>query len=194
MAIATLGVGSLVLNAGVIVVEVAVGRSPSTGDIAGVMNYLWAFAPGMILAELNARRPDLLPRLGRAPVLVAGVALLAVSTAIGPLVIDPVAAVGAVLVIGWLLVRPLSPRLVPAAVALGALSYSFYLWHEWLVPLVDRPTPTFAGGLLALGLSVAVATVVYLLVERPMIAVGRSVAALAEPDGRQSTPAGLPSR
>jgi peptidoglycan/LPS O-acetylase OafA/YrhL len=49
------------------------------------------------------------------------------------------------------------------------LSYSVYLWHEAIIDAVDRPTPTWIGGLVALILTVAAAAVMYVAVERPAL-------------------------
>lgn len=174
--IASIGIGSLAFSAIVIAVEVALGRRVSSGDLGFVWNYLWAFAPGMALAHVLAWRPLSAERLANAGFLVAGIGLLAVSAAIGPLLFDPIAAIGTMLVIGWLVAHRLHRRLVPLATALGAISYSLYLWHEWIVPSVDRPVSTWLGSALALGLSIAVASAVFVAVERPLISVGRRVA------------------
>jgi peptidoglycan/LPS O-acetylase OafA/YrhL len=90
-----------------------------------------------------------------------------------PGAILPVA--GALLVIAGLQGRmPLSPvgRLLSsrAAVSIGLISYSLYLWH-WPVFVLFRWTVGFstpAQKLLALGLAVALSLISYVLVEKPL--------------------------
>lgn len=135
-------------------------------------SFIWAFVPGMLVAELQHR--NLLAGAATALVPVAGIVLIAVSVTFDPPpALDLPAGIGAGLLIAHVVARPNLPAIVvrPALIA-GALSYSFYLWHEAIIPAVDRPA-TWSGAAVALVLSTGVSTVIYLAVERPSIELGR---------------------
>jgi peptidoglycan/LPS O-acetylase OafA/YrhL len=143
----------------------------------------------MLVAELHGR--DGLGRAASAWVGLAGIGLIGVSVAVDlPSSFDLAAGVGAGLVIAYLVARPELPAalVTPAAVA-GALSYSLYLWHEALIPAIDRPA-TWSGAAIALILSIAVAAVVYWVVERPCIELGKR---LSRRRGGQARDARAPS-
>jgi peptidoglycan/LPS O-acetylase OafA/YrhL len=133
------------------------------------MTRAWEFLAGAAVAVL---RPA--PRAAaRAPLGWTGLVLLAVAAAgihaddpfPGFLAAVPVAATVCLLLagggLGWLEARPM--------VALGDLSYSWYLWH-WPAIVVTRTClPDLAGGpVLAALLSLVPAALAYRLVERPI--------------------------
>jgi peptidoglycan/LPS O-acetylase OafA/YrhL len=124
---------------------------------------VWAFVPGMLVA-LWADRPQL-----RSPfVLVAGIVLLILGTTAPWASIDLPSAFGAFLVVGWVVaVAPDLRRLTSPAAAGAAISYSVYLWHGDLLASFDP--------LAALALTIAVATLIYVVVERPSIDLGRAL-------------------
>ena len=88
----------------------------------------YAFVPGMILAVVEIKHPELFRRLASHLVLALGTALVVVGCIT---MADPIAlptGVGTVLVIAWLV-----QHRVPAARAfafLGGASYAMYLWHR----------------------------------------------------------------
>ena len=142
--------------------------------------WAWAFVPGMLVAQLAQKRPDLIARSAKPLVPLAGVALLTMSIVPDIRYPDIPAAVGAALLIAWLLTRPAPGRRVAAVlIAGGALSYSFYLWHEALM-FVDRPVSPI-GIVFALLLSGTVAAGVYVVVERPMIRLARRLTVVRRP-------------
>jgi peptidoglycan/LPS O-acetylase OafA/YrhL len=124
---------------------------------------VWAFVPGMLVA-LWADRPQL-----RSPlVLVAGIALLIVGTTAPWASIDLPSAFGAFLVVGWVVaVAPDLRRLTSPAAAGAAISYSVYLWHGDLLASFEP--------LAALALTTAISTLIYVVVERPSIRLGRAL-------------------
>jgi peptidoglycan/LPS O-acetylase OafA/YrhL len=118
----------------------------------------YAFVPGMLLAALEVKQPAAFAELGRAPLLIAGLALILAGTLSTALPIDIGPLVGAPLVIGWLLHhRVMGAR---ALVFIGGSSYALYLWHYDLFQFFGA-----AGILVALLGSVAS----WLLVERPIL-------------------------
>jgi peptidoglycan/LPS O-acetylase OafA/YrhL len=140
------------------------------------MSWAWAFAPGMIVAHLAVQRPDVLAKAAHPLVPLAGTVLVALSVVPNISFPDIPAAIGAAMWLAWLLnLRPAGPRLSGVMVAAGALSYSFYLWHEALMG-PDRP-PSVPGALAVLLLTAAVSTAVYALVEAPAIRLGRRLTA-----------------
>lgn len=159
---------SVTATLGIMAVRLGMDGQVTTRELTTVVSFAWAFVPGMIVALLPAvRRP--------AWWAVAGIALIALSCWLDlAIYLDLAAGVGAGLLIAYLVGRPSIPRWAerPAIVA-GALSYSVYLWHEALVPALDRPTSTWAGGATVIGLTVAIAAVIYVLVERPAIRLGQ---------------------
>ncbi len=58
-------------------------------------------------------------------------------------------------------------------VTAGALSYSVYLWHAAIIPIVDPRPAMWLGTLFAMTTTLAVAGVVYYTIERPAITLGR---------------------
>lgn len=124
---------------------------------------VWAFVPGMLVA-LWADRPQL-----RSPlVLVAGIALLIVGTTAPWASIDLPSAFGAFLVVGWVVaVAPDLRRLTSPAAAGAAISYSVYLWHGDLLASFEP--------LAALALTTTISTLIYVVVERPSIRLGRAL-------------------
>jgi len=134
--------------------------------------WAWAFVPGMILAQVAVTRPDLLRRASSWVVPLAGLCLLAISVVPDIKWPDIPSAAGSALLLAWLLTRPApSARIAGVMLVGGALSYSFYLWHEALMA-VDRPVSP-VGILLALLISGSVAAVSYVVVERPAIQLAR---------------------
>jgi len=118
---------------------------------------LWAFIPGMLAALLER------PRLGHPVVLAVGIILLAVGTRSLWISTDLASGLGAGLVVVWAAARrPNLGRLVPVATAGAALTYAAYLWHADLLML----TPNVA---VAVAATLAVASVSYLAVERPIL-------------------------
>lgn len=166
------GVASLVATLAVMVVRVSTAGVVTTAEVGTFVSFAWAFVPGMLVAQL---RPTRVP----AWVATAGVALIGLSVVIDPPpYLDLFAGMGAGLVIAYLVSRRTFPGgLAPVAELLGALSYSFYLWHEAIVSAVDRPSSTWSGVVVALALTTVIAAVVYAVVERPAIGLGRRLSA-----------------
>jgi peptidoglycan/LPS O-acetylase OafA/YrhL len=139
---------------------------PSVSTIA---SYIWAFVPGMVVAELEQRGTFAKP----IPVIAVagGFGLIGASSALNaPSYFDVLASIGAALLIAFVVSRPTAGgRFDRVFLAAGALSYSVYLWYEAIINAVDRPTPTWIGGLTAAILTVAIAAVMYVGVERPAL-------------------------
>jgi peptidoglycan/LPS O-acetylase OafA/YrhL len=133
---------------------------------------LWAFVPGMILATLEA---DGRLNVGRRAA-AAGVVLFAAGAYVHMPLIDVISAAGAFLLVGWFAGLKLSGRVAAAAAAAGALSYGVYLWHGdvllWIAGQVGNAWISIG---LAAGITLAMAAVCYLAVERPAIELARRV-------------------
>jgi peptidoglycan/LPS O-acetylase OafA/YrhL len=171
-ALVSIGASSVILTVSIMVVSIMVSGVVTSPSLQTFASFVWAFIPGMLVAELQHR--GRLSGARSAWVGLAGVGLIAVSVIVDlPASLDLAAGVGAGLVIAHLVARPELPRALVAPVAVaGALSYSFYLWHEALIAALDRP-PTWIGAAFVLALSLGVAAVVYWFVERPCIALGK---------------------
>jgi len=158
--------------AGMVAYARLVGFIP-TDVLVSFPSYLWAFVPGMIVAELEQR--GVFARPLPPAVLAAGFGLITASALTNPWpFFDLPASLGGAALIAFVVSRPTAGRRFDRLfAAVGALSYSIYLWHESVILAVDWPTPTIARTLLAAAITVAVATVVYLAVELPAIRLGR---------------------
>ncbi len=166
------GLGLVSFGASVVVLYDLSGGLANRAQVVSLLPFfLWAFVPGMLLAILDVRG-----RLGifRNPLWVipgAQLVLLGVAFAIWASV-DLVTTAGAMLLVAWCVAR--RPALGPWAAWAGGLSYAIYLWHEDVIRAVLRLGPTGApAAVLALALTLVVAAVSYLVVERPAIALGR---------------------
>lgn len=158
---------SILVTVAIMVIRIGTTGQVTTLEVQTAVSFAWAFVPGMIVAQLPAiRRP--------AWVGLAGVTLIALSCWRDlPIYLDLAAGAGAGMVIAYLVGRPSIPKWTERpALAAGALSYSVYLWHEALVPAIDRPS-TWGGAVAVVGLTVLIAAVVYVLVERPAIRLGQ---------------------
>ena len=138
----------------------------------------WAFVPGMWLAL----RPDDDRRFASSWILVGGIALLVVGTFSPWASVDVPSALGSLFVVGWTVARrPALGLLAPLAAAGAALTYSMYLWHVDVIR-------AFGGGPASVIAGLAIASVIYVLIERPILRLGRadrssSVPAAAAPIG-----------
>jgi peptidoglycan/LPS O-acetylase OafA/YrhL len=150
---------SLVGSALMIATLAVLGFGPLPGFFFNTYpSMLWAFAPGMFVAALEARG---LTR-GAVALWPVGIAMTAAGLWIGWVpMFDVVTAFGAALVVAAAVdAGPWPSWAVRGAAAGGALSYSVYLWH---LPLIE------AYGWAAVPATLLVAVVVYTLVERPAI-------------------------
>ena len=183
-----IGAASVLTTVAIMTIAIASAGTVRSTDIQTFASFAWAFVPGMLVAQ---RRPMHVPT--RTAVL--GVTLIATSVVLDlPAYLDLPAGIGAGLIIAFLVGGPSLPsRLALPASILGALSYSFYLWHEAIIPAIDRP-PTWSGAGLALVLSVGVATVVYLVVEQPSIRLGRRLSEATAPGNAPRGQAASPHR
>ena len=122
---------------------------------------MWAFAPGMVIAELSLSRPSLLAARRRLGLIGAGLVVLSVVT--DGQYPDFAGGVGAALMLPWFIGWVPGRLARPAALA-GGISYSVYLWH---LPLVA------AFGVWSIPATILIASIVFLAVEQPAMKAGR---------------------
>jgi peptidoglycan/LPS O-acetylase OafA/YrhL len=144
---------------------------------------LYAFVPGMLLAVVEARDPELFREFAHPWVAVAGVAAVALQTQIPhgfPVALGP--GIGAVLLIGWVSgVRMPFGRALAFA---GGASYAMYLWHKDLFT---------SFGVLGVLIAIAGAAASWAFVERPILerahGIARQRRAATEPEEIVPVPA-----
>jgi peptidoglycan/LPS O-acetylase OafA/YrhL len=125
---------------------------------------LWAFVPGMLLAV----RSDDDGRFANRWFLIGGITLLAIGTASPWASVDVPSALGSFLIVAWTVARrPDLGRLAPLAAIGAAVTYSMYLWHVDVIRAVG-------GGLASVIAGLAIAGVVYVVIERPILRLGRA--------------------
>lgn len=118
----------------------------------------YAFVPGMLLAVLEIRRPEIFAGLAKTRYLLMGVAYVAFGMLTTAYPLNLGAILGAPLVIGWLLHhRLLGAR---ALVFIGGSSYALYLWNYDLFR---------AFGVAGLPIALVGAALSWLVVERPVL-------------------------
>jgi peptidoglycan/LPS O-acetylase OafA/YrhL len=159
----------------------AIAQLGATGPTLGTAfepfpAWLWAFVPGMVLAELDVARPDLVRRLGGLPLLAVGVAMVAGSVIVDIRYLDLPAAIGSAIVLARLLQVRVAGAVAVVAAGAGAISYSVYLWHAFVIDNLARPS-TWPAQALALAVTVAMAALIYVVVERPAMGLGRAISA-----------------
>ena len=127
---------------------------------------IWVFTSGMFVAMMEGR----MSWAARPATLAFGIALVLFGTTSYWASVDVPSALGTFLIVAWAVERrpALGPLAAPAAIG-AALTYSVYLWHVDFLKAIDGP-PT------ALLVTVAVASAVYVTVERPAIRLGRRLA------------------
>jgi peptidoglycan/LPS O-acetylase OafA/YrhL len=123
----------------------------------------YAFVPGMLLAAVEVRRPELLRRLTGWWVPIVGIAFLALETQLRGYPFAFGAAVGTPLLIVWL--RGVTVPFARALAFTGGASYALYLWHKDLL---------ISFGLLGVGwvgllIAIAGAAASWRFVERPIL-------------------------
>jgi len=163
---AVLGFLAIASIAAALLQRVAMSQSQGVEWLHGSYpTVFYAFVPGMLLAVLEVRRPDVLARLGRPIYLVLGVACLALGSVSTIIPIPFGTLAGTPLVMAWLL-----QHRVPGARYLafgGGASYALYLWHKDL--LIALGFPGLVLAFVGAGLSWA-------LVERPILARAHALA------------------
>jgi peptidoglycan/LPS O-acetylase OafA/YrhL len=147
----------------------------------------WAFVPGMLVAIVGVRRPDLVARVRPRRTLPLAVALIAGGLALNVVHADLLTATGTALVIAVALhagahtterTQTLGRPLALLATAGAALSYSFYLWHLDVIRAFQRVQLSgWALALAALVATGAIAALSYVFVERPAIRLARRLTA-----------------
>lgn len=125
----------------------------------------YAFVPGMALAVIEAAHPATFRRLAAWPWLVIGLGYVVAGTLFSLLPVAFASAIGAALLIGWLLQHP--APFGRALAFLGGMSYAAYLWHKDLIQTFGP-----VGAILAL----IGAAVSWALVERPVLDLAHRVA------------------
>lgn len=144
----------------------------------------WAFVPGMLLAL----RPDGDRRFRSSWFLIAGIALLIVGTSSPWASVDVPSALGSFFIVAWTVARqPDLGRVAPLAAAGAAITYSMYLWHVDVIR-------ASGGGLTAVIAGVAIAGTIYLLIERPILRLGRAKRSRAAPMASMPAPVVSPVR
>jgi peptidoglycan/LPS O-acetylase OafA/YrhL len=133
----------------------------------------FAFVPGMLLAVLEVRRPQIFAGLAQTRYLLIGLGYIALGMLLSSMPLDLGAVLGTPLVIGWFLHhRILGAR---ALVFVGGASYALYLWHYDLFRAFG------IGGLLV---ALVGAGLSWLLVERPILYWAHRRARLWRPEHR----------
>jgi peptidoglycan/LPS O-acetylase OafA/YrhL len=156
--------GRLAVLIGFAVCWLALGSASSAAGGGVPIGYaMWAFAPGMVIAELSVSRPGLLSAPRRLGLIGAGLVMLSVVT--DGRYPDIAGGIGAALMLPWFIQWDPGRMAGPAALA-GGISYSVYLWH---LPLVE------ALGVWSIPATLAVALVVFHAVEQPAMKAGRRV-------------------
>ena len=156
--------GRLAVLIGFAVAWLAIGSASSTpGGSIPVGFAMWAFAPGMVIAELSVSRPGLLSARRRLGLIGAGLVMLSVVT--DGQYPDIAGGIGAALLLPWFIQWEPGRMARPAALA-GGISYSVYLWH---LPLVG------ALGVWSIPATLVVALVVFHAIEQPAMKMGRRV-------------------
>ena len=111
----------------------------------GLLQFAWAFIPGLALARIERDRVGLFRRLTDGRVLALGVVATAAVMVLNP---DPrvgIVGVPATILLVAGCARDVHPSLrVPARWA-GDLSYPFYLWHQFPVALFGAATGLLVG-------------------------------------------------
>jgi peptidoglycan/LPS O-acetylase OafA/YrhL len=124
----------------------------------------WCFVPGMFLAHLEAS--GRLAHLANRWSLVIGSLFMVAGVSVGLWqTLDVVSAIGSFFLVGFAVARSDLPRFRWVAWAAG-ISYAAYLWHSQLIMLA-RALP--GGPLIATVLTIAVATAVFQVIERPVL-------------------------
>jgi peptidoglycan/LPS O-acetylase OafA/YrhL len=123
----------------------------------------YAFVPGMLLAFLEVRRPEVVHRLAAWWAPVVGIAFLVLETQLRGFPFALGAAVGTPLLIAWL--RTVRVPFARALAFSGGASYALYLWHKDLF---------ITFGLLGVGwigllIAIAGAAASWAFVERPIL-------------------------
>jgi peptidoglycan/LPS O-acetylase OafA/YrhL len=139
-------------------VLVGTGHAVDGHALRTLPSMLWAFAPGMVVAAQEFRGV-FVPRRWWP----LGVGLICAGFAANLPFCDVLTAIGAGILVG-IAIQIRAMPLARLAIAGGALSYSVYLWH---LPLVQ------AVGWWAVPATLAIASVVYLVVERPFMSLAR---------------------
>jgi peptidoglycan/LPS O-acetylase OafA/YrhL len=124
---------------------------------------MWAFMPGMVIAELSVSRPGLL--VARRRLGLIGASLVVLSVVTDSPYPDMAGGIGAALMLPWFIHWEPGRLARPAALA-GGISYSVYLWQ---LPLVG------AIAVWSIPVSVVAAIVVFHAVEQPAMKVGRRI-------------------
>ena len=143
-----------------------IALTPENAWITGTFPLVfYAFVPGMLLALLEAQYPAQLRRLRSWPYLAIGIGYIVLGALMTILPVALATGFGTVLVMGWLLNHRL-----PGSRALGffgGASYAIYLWH--------KDALIAFGPWLGLALTLVAASLSWVLVERPILAVIHNV-------------------
>jgi peptidoglycan/LPS O-acetylase OafA/YrhL len=135
----------------------------------------YAFVPGMLLASIEVRRPELLRPLASWWVPVVGVAFLALETQMRGYPFALGAAVGTPLLIAWLrTVRVPFARFLAFS---GGASYALYLWHKDLFITFGL----LGFGWLGLLIAVVGSAASWAYFERPILELAHAVVARSKP-------------
>ena len=135
----------------------------------------YAFVPGMLLAFVEVRRPEIVQRLSGSWAPIVGIGFLVLETQMRGFPFALGAAVGTPLLIAWL--RTVRVPFARALAFSGGASYALYLWHKDLFITFGL----LGVGWIGLMIAVVGSAASWAFVERPILELAHRVVARSRP-------------